>query len=371
MRSHPRVEPVGPRGGDELPHPLLRGLDPVFGDLHARRGDLAAGVRGHGDDRVLTGHEERAVSIHGHHDGNVARDDDLLRAVLVLERELVAVVRLHHRGDHGVGHGRAGLQVPGTVTFVGNRAVLGKQVQLTRDDLAVRALHRAGSERRSGCDVGELQRLHIRKSGVRRELDLEILALARFDRQHVPVYGRDGAADPSWGLRVGGGARQSQCRENQCNANLIHRRCSPDGQAHSPRIPVSLTTRDQVKLSAWITAANSSGEPPTTSAPCTASLSPISAALTIFVTSAASRATIPRDVPAGASRPYHGLSSYPGTPASSTVDTPGSSGERRLPVTARTRSLPDLTCGSTVGMPRKAICTCPPIRSAIAGAVPL
>src|SRR5258706_64186 len=121
--------------------------------------------------------------------------------------------------------------------------------------------------------------------------------------------------------------------------NTRNRFLFPDGQAHSPRIPVSLTTRDQVKLSARITAANSSGEPPTTSAPCTASLSPISAALTIFVTSAASRATIPRDVPAGASRPYHGLSSYPGTPASSTVDTPGSSCKLRvLAVTGKRRS---------------------------------
>ncbi len=114
------------------------------------------------------------------------------------------------------------------MTFVGNRAVLGEQVQLARDDLAIGALHRAGAERCSRGDVGELQRLHVRKGSVRRELDLEILALARFDRQQVPVDGRDGAADPSRGLRVGGGARQSQRREKQCNANLIHRRCPPE-----------------------------------------------------------------------------------------------------------------------------------------------
>src|SRR5258706_5920964 len=96
-------------------------------------------------------------------------------------------------------------------------------MQLTRDDLAVRAFHRAGAERRSGRDVRELERFHVGKSRVRRELDLEILALARFYRQHIPVDGRDGAADPAGGLRVGGGARKKQSGEEQCNAEWVHR----------------------------------------------------------------------------------------------------------------------------------------------------
>jgi len=56
----------------------------------------------------------------------------------------VAVVRLHHRGDHGIV-----MVEPGSRSkdgdLRGNRAVLREHMQFTRDDLALRAFHCAGA----------------------------------------------------------------------------------------------------------------------------------------------------------------------------------------------------------------------------------
>jgi len=110
-------------------------------------------LRGHGDDRVLTGHEERAVPIHRHHDGNVLGNDHLLRAVLVLERELVAVF------DCTIAVTMALVMVepgssPRDVTSLGIGRSLENSVQFARDNLTV-GPHSAGAERRSRCNVGD------------------------------------------------------------------------------------------------------------------------------------------------------------------------------------------------------------------------
>src|SRR5688572_27321756 len=51
-------------------------------------------------------------------------------------------------------------------------------------------------------------------------------------------------------------------------------------------------------------------------------------------------------VAAGASTPYHVVNEYPGTPASATVGTSGTTDERFALVTASARTLPDLMCGT-------------------------
>ena len=67
---------------------------------------------------------------------------------------------------------------------------------------------------------------------------------------------------------------------------------------------------------------------------------------------------------------WDGLTSYPGN-AAATGGTSGSCAERCAEDTPSARSLPDRICGSAGGIPMKAICTCPPIRSVMANAPPL
>ena len=62
----------------------------------------------------------------------------------------------------------------------------------------------------------------------------------------------------------------------------------------------------------------------------------------IFTSSALSRVTIGRGVPAGASTPYQVVTSKSGSPASAAVGTSGSAGERCGATTASARSLSGL-----------------------------
>ena len=57
-------------------------------------------------------------------------------------------------------------------------------------------------------------------------------------------------------------------------------------------------------------------------------------------------------------------------PPTITVGRSGSTSDRVVLVTARPRSLPDLTCSAQVGMLSNITCTCPEIRSVSAGAPP-
>ena len=66
-------------------------------------------------------------------------------------------------------------------------------------------------------------------------------------------------------------------------------------------------------------------------------------------------------VPAGAINPSQMVASYPGTPASVTVGTSGSTSERVLPVVASARTWPALTLGAIVVTASIIICTCPPM----------
>ncbi|MNT58044.1 hypothetical protein D3C72_1954580 [compost metagenome] len=68
--------------------------------------------------------------------------------------------------------------------------------------------------------------------------------------------------------------------------------------------------------------------------------------------------------------PYQALISTPGTPASAIVGTSGSWALRLALSTASARTLPLLMCGITDDAVSNAICTCPPIRSTMAGPLP-
>ncbi|KAG1389082.1 hypothetical protein G6F59_015688 [Rhizopus arrhizus] len=76
-------------------------------------------------------------------------------------------------------------------------------------------------------------------------------------------------------------------------------------------------------------------------------------------------------VPAGASRPNQDDTSKSVKPDSFIVGRSGALLERSLVVTARARSLPDWACGHAEGMLSNMNCTWPPIRSVMAGALPL
>ena len=68
---------------------------------------------------------------------------------------------------------------------------------------------------------------------------------------------------------------------------------------------------------------------------------------------------------------YHVVMSAPDTPASASVGTFGSSGERRAEVTASGRKRPALICPIAEDVVSNIISTEPPIRSACAWLLPL
>src|SRR3972149_9548899 len=74
---------------------------------------------------------------------------------------------------------------------------------------------------------------------------------------------------------------------------------------------------------------------------------------------------------AGANNAYQPALSYPGTPASWILGKSGMIGTRCFVVTARARTLPDLTKGTADEMPAISIVTSPLIRPIWAGPAPL
>src|SRR5688572_26581891 len=135
--------------------------------------------------------------------------------------------------------------------------------------------------------------------------------------------------------------------------------------------PDTFTTSAHFFTSALIQAENSSGELPTMSAPCEVSWSRTSGARSTFTTSACSRETISRGVPAGASRPFQPTASKSFRPSSCSVGTSGSTAIRERLVTASGLILRERTCGSSGGTLSNIIGIWPATRSTIAGAPPL
>ena len=116
--------------------------------------------------------------------------------------------------------------------------------------------------------------------------------------------------------------------------------------------------------------AKSAGCVPRGSMPCDASFSTTSFGDTALATSSRSFCTMAGGVPGGASRPYQPVISY-FRPASWTVATSGSIGERLAPVTAIGVTLPSLACADIIGMASNITSMWPPSRSLSAGAEPL
>src|SRR5688572_10607384 len=135
--------------------------------------------------------------------------------------------------------------------------------------------------------------------------------------------------------------------------------------------PAVFTTSAHFLTSARIQAANCSGELPTMSAPCEVSWSRTSGIRRTRTTSVFRRATISRDVPAGARSPFHPTASKSLSPSSCSVGTSGRTAMRARLVTASAWILPARTCGRSGGTLSNIIGICPAIRSAIAGAPPL
>jgi hypothetical protein len=99
-------------------------------------------------------------------------------------------------------------------------------------------------------------------------------------------------------------------------------------------------------MSDRISAANCVVELPDGTAPIAANPSRSSGCARIATTSAFSRSTMSRGVPAGATRPCQVSAAKPGSPASAMVGTSGSRAERSGVVTPSTRSRPPRSCGS-------------------------
>ncbi len=87
--------------------------------------------------------------------------------------------------------------------------------------------------------------------------------------------------------------------------------------------------------------------------------------------SACSSATTSFGVPAGANTPYHVDISSPGKPASASVGTSGSSGERLGVITASGRSLPPLIWPIDDDVVSNISCALPAMRSRCAWLLPL
>ena len=81
--------------------------------------------------------------------------------------------------------------------------------------------------------------------------------------------------------------------------------------------------------------------------------------------------TISGGVPAGANRPFHIVTSYPGRPASAIVGTSGAAAVRVAPVTAMAVSLPIFTCCMTDDAGANMACVRPAITSVIPSIEPL
>jgi len=114
---------------------------------------------------------------------------------------------------------------------------------------------------------------------------------------------------------------------------------------YSALMPASRMMAPHRACSVRTTAANVSGESPTTSPPCAANHSRASGDRNARTSSALSLATMSLGVAAGAATPIHALYSYPARPDSANVGTSGAAATRCLPVTARARSFPAFTCG--------------------------
>src|SRR6056297_790985 len=142
---------------------------------------------------------------------------------------------------------------------------------------------------------------------------------------------------------------------------------------YSTVTPASSTTVFQLANSLAMNALNSSGLPPSISAPrVSAKLTKASLAMTW--SSASDRVAITAaSVPDGASRPNHDRAANPsssGISSSSSVGTPSSFGDRSGVVTAKARNAPDSICGMAEGRLSNITSTSPASNAGTASPLP-
>jgi hypothetical protein len=118
-------------------------------------------------------------------------------------------------------------------------------------------------------------------------------------------------------------------------------------------------------------AANCSGVPPVVIAPTPAYFSRIAALCSALLVAALSLSITSRGVPAGAMRPVTLIGPKAAKPTSAAVGTSGSIGARLSDVTSSARSLPACTWLPAEVTWSKCMSTWPPMRSEIAGLLPL
>src|SRR5688572_9747515 len=136
-------------------------------------------------------------------------------------------------------------------------------------------------------------------------------------------------------------------------------------------IPAFSITVAQRFTSLAISRPSSSGVEGCGSTPVFVSRSRTSGDFSAATISALSRRTTSCGMPAGPMKAYHNESSNSDTPVSFTVGRCGSAGDRAVPVVASARRRPDLTCPTTEPLVANVRNTWPPIKSVIAGALPL
>src|SRR6266850_1494916 len=147
--------------------------------------------------------------------------------------------------------------------------------------------------------------------------------------------------------------------------------CKESSHRYSGFTPASRATFCQRAISPRMYSANFSGEVGAGSAPCLANCSLISAEASSLTVSRCSRSTMSFGVAAGTTSPCHELTSNPLYPSSETVGSSGATDERRSVVTARPRAFPPRTCGYREENGSNSTWSWPPMRSVMAGALPL
>src|SRR3990170_1997643 len=120
---------------------------------------------------------------------------------------------------------------------------------------------------------------------------------------------------------------------------------------HCEPMPAAFTTCAHFSISLLNSVLNSVGVVPAGSTPRALKRSCIAGDFTIRLTSAEILATTFPGVPRGAKNPYQTSTSYPGTPASSSVGTSGKDGERLRPLVPSGLTLPALIIGNCTGIP--------------------
>src|SRR5450759_4262190 len=159
---------------------------------------------------------------------------------------------------------------------------------------------------------------------------------------------------------------------------LISHDSTPDGHSDLRCVLIQLTVMPAYSttfihfvISFFRNAANAGGDSTSGREPSPARSSVSSGAFRICVRSRCRRMRILRGVAAGATNPFQIRISYPGTPDSAMVGTPGSNGHRCAVVTAIIFSRPALICGNDeVGL-LKATAVSPLSTAVVASALPL